>query len=62
MGDYSRRGAIPQNREYPVADVPPGEQIAQMPEATQRFYRKWASLVTGLADPATYTDYVILNK
>lgn len=50
------------DKAYPVADVPAEESARALPDDVQRLFAKWATLVSGLADPASYTDYVALTS
>ncbi len=50
------------DQAYPVADVPPEEQLSGLPEPLRSLAVRFLGMASGLGDPGTYTDYVVVAE
>jgi hypothetical protein len=50
------------DQAYPVADLPPDEAEGQLPEPARTLWMKYLTLASGIGEPGSYTDYVVVAE
>ena len=50
------------DQAYPVADVPPEEQMSSIPEPMRSLAVRFLGMASGIGVPGSYTDYVVVGE